>query len=160
MMAVLQSLMGERDKQWGESSMFPVVWWAQGLSSFSFCLFLLGLQQQGIFRVPGSQVEVNDIKNSFERGKYGVIISSSCPEKARVGMNTFIGASVAGAAFINISFQLHLQGPVSMSPSLWQLPVGGEGLWHEHGLWSQTDLGFKSGSAPCSLRAWRSDLTT
>ncbi|ELK07848.1 SLIT-ROBO Rho GTPase-activating protein 1 [Pteropus alecto] len=26
-----------------------------------------GLQQQGIFRVPGSQVEVNDIKNSFER---------------------------------------------------------------------------------------------
>uniref|UniRef100_A0A8C5BKK7 SLIT-ROBO Rho GTPase activating protein 3 n=1 Tax=Gadus morhua TaxID=8049 RepID=A0A8C5BKK7_GADMO len=29
----------------------------------------LGLQQQGIFRVPGSQVEVNDIKNSFERGE-------------------------------------------------------------------------------------------
>lgn len=29
---------------------------------------LPGLQQQGIFRVPGSQVEVNDIKNSFERG--------------------------------------------------------------------------------------------
>uniref|UniRef100_H3BGQ0 SLIT-ROBO Rho GTPase-activating protein 3 n=1 Tax=Latimeria chalumnae TaxID=7897 RepID=H3BGQ0_LATCH len=29
---------------------------------------LYGLQQQGIFRVPGSQVEVNDIKNSFERG--------------------------------------------------------------------------------------------
>uniref|UniRef100_A0A8C6PFI8 SLIT-ROBO Rho GTPase activating protein 3 n=1 Tax=Nothobranchius furzeri TaxID=105023 RepID=A0A8C6PFI8_NOTFU len=31
--------------------------------------FLAGLQQQGIFRVPGSQVEVNDIKNSFERGE-------------------------------------------------------------------------------------------
>ncbi|KAF3689943.1 SLIT-ROBO Rho GTPase-activating protein 3 [Channa argus] len=30
---------------------------------------LYGLQQQGIFRVPGSQVEVNDIKNAFERGK-------------------------------------------------------------------------------------------
>lgn len=29
-----------------------------------------GLQQQGIFRVPGSQVEVNDIKNSFERGAW------------------------------------------------------------------------------------------
>lgn len=28
----------------------------------------LGLQHQGIFRVSGSQVEVNDIKNSFERG--------------------------------------------------------------------------------------------
>uniref|UniRef100_A0A669AYJ3 SLIT-ROBO Rho GTPase-activating protein 1 n=1 Tax=Oreochromis niloticus TaxID=8128 RepID=A0A669AYJ3_ORENI len=28
-----------------------------------------GLQQQGIFRVPGSQVEVNDIKNAFERGE-------------------------------------------------------------------------------------------
>ncbi|KAI2653441.1 SLIT-ROBO Rho GTPase-activating protein 1 [Labeo rohita] len=27
-----------------------------------------GLQHQGIFRVSGSQVEVNDIKNSFERG--------------------------------------------------------------------------------------------
>ncbi|GAA6081018.1 SLIT-ROBO Rho GTPase-activating protein 1 isoform X1, partial [Tachysurus ichikawai] len=26
------------------------------------------LQHQGIFRVSGSQVEVNDIKNSFERG--------------------------------------------------------------------------------------------
>uniref|UniRef100_A0AAQ4PTX6 SLIT-ROBO Rho GTPase activating protein 3 n=1 Tax=Gasterosteus aculeatus aculeatus TaxID=481459 RepID=A0AAQ4PTX6_GASAC len=34
-----------------------------------FVLFLSGLQQQGIFRVPGSQVEVNDIKNSFERGE-------------------------------------------------------------------------------------------
>ncbi|XP_077386898.1 SLIT-ROBO Rho GTPase-activating protein 3-like isoform X1 [Festucalex cinctus] len=30
---------------------------------------LYGLQQQGIFRVPGSQVEVNDIKNTFERGE-------------------------------------------------------------------------------------------
>lgn len=30
--------------------------------------FCTGLQHQGIFRVPGSQLEVNDIKNSFERG--------------------------------------------------------------------------------------------
>ncbi|KAJ3603091.1 hypothetical protein NHX12_030835 [Muraenolepis orangiensis] len=30
---------------------------------------LYGLQQEGIFRVPGSHVEVNDIKNSFERGE-------------------------------------------------------------------------------------------
>lgn len=30
-----------------------------------------GLQHQGIFRVSGSQVEVNDIKNSFERGEGG-----------------------------------------------------------------------------------------
>lgn len=28
-----------------------------------------GLQHEGIFRVSGSQVEVNDIKNAFERGK-------------------------------------------------------------------------------------------
>uniref|UniRef100_A0A672PG93 SLIT-ROBO Rho GTPase-activating protein 1 n=1 Tax=Sinocyclocheilus grahami TaxID=75366 RepID=A0A672PG93_SINGR len=34
----------------------------------SFSLYFLGLQHQGIFRVSGSQVEVNDIKNSFERG--------------------------------------------------------------------------------------------
>uniref|UniRef100_A0A8C8JRP8 SLIT-ROBO Rho GTPase activating protein 1a n=1 Tax=Oncorhynchus tshawytscha TaxID=74940 RepID=A0A8C8JRP8_ONCTS len=31
--------------------------------------FLSGLQHQGIFRVSGSQMEINDIKNSFERGK-------------------------------------------------------------------------------------------
>ncbi|XP_028914392.1 SLIT-ROBO Rho GTPase-activating protein 1 isoform X1 [Ornithorhynchus anatinus] len=30
---------------------------------------LYGLQHQGIFRVSGSQVEINDIKNSFERGE-------------------------------------------------------------------------------------------
>uniref|UniRef100_H2RSW8 SLIT-ROBO Rho GTPase-activating protein 2 n=1 Tax=Takifugu rubripes TaxID=31033 RepID=H2RSW8_TAKRU len=30
---------------------------------------LLGLQHEGIFRVSGSQVEVNDIKNAFERGE-------------------------------------------------------------------------------------------
>uniref|UniRef100_A0A674PI84 SLIT-ROBO Rho GTPase activating protein 1 n=1 Tax=Takifugu rubripes TaxID=31033 RepID=A0A674PI84_TAKRU len=30
--------------------------------------FCAGLQHQGIFRVSGSQLEVNDIKNSFERG--------------------------------------------------------------------------------------------
>lgn len=30
---------------------------------------LIGLQHEGIFRVSGSQVEVNDIKNAFERGK-------------------------------------------------------------------------------------------
>ena len=35
--------------------------------SISYCL--TGLQHEGIFRVSGSQVEVNDIKNAFERGK-------------------------------------------------------------------------------------------
>lgn len=39
----------------------------QTLISVSLFIFL-GLQHQGIFRVSGSQVEVNDIKNSFERG--------------------------------------------------------------------------------------------
>ncbi|XP_041836419.1 SLIT-ROBO Rho GTPase-activating protein 3 isoform X1 [Melanotaenia boesemani] len=38
---------------------------------------LYGLQQQGIFRVPGSQVEVNDIKNSFERGEDPLIDDSN-----------------------------------------------------------------------------------
>ncbi|XP_023661294.1 SLIT-ROBO Rho GTPase-activating protein 3-like [Paramormyrops kingsleyae] len=33
------------------------------------CINLYGLQHQGIFRVPGSHAEVNDIKNSFERGE-------------------------------------------------------------------------------------------
>ena len=59
--------------------------------------------------MPGSQVEVNDIKNSFERGRCGVIISSLCPEEARMGVNACLRASGAGAACINISSQLHLQ---------------------------------------------------
>lgn len=41
--------------------------WHLGKACQTNCSFP-GLQQQGIFRVPGSQVEVNDIKNSFERG--------------------------------------------------------------------------------------------
>lgn len=41
---------------------------------------LPGLQQQGIFRVPGSQVEVNDIKNSFERGVWLVCRYSRDPQ--------------------------------------------------------------------------------
>lgn len=43
------------------------------------CVFHTGLQQQGIFRVPGSQVEVNDIKNAFERGESRCRRSSSSP---------------------------------------------------------------------------------
>lgn len=38
-----------------------------------------GLQHQGIFRVSGSQVEVNDIKNSFERGELVVHSGSRSP---------------------------------------------------------------------------------
>uniref|UniRef100_A0A3Q3EIE8 SLIT-ROBO Rho GTPase-activating protein 2 n=1 Tax=Kryptolebias marmoratus TaxID=37003 RepID=A0A3Q3EIE8_KRYMA len=38
---------------------------------------LHGLQHQGIFRVSGSQVEVNDIKNSFERGNDPMIDEES-----------------------------------------------------------------------------------
>uniref|UniRef100_A0A6Q2WTX0 SLIT-ROBO Rho GTPase activating protein 3 n=1 Tax=Esox lucius TaxID=8010 RepID=A0A6Q2WTX0_ESOLU len=37
--------------------------------AWAFHVETVRLQQQGIFRVPGSQVEVNDIKNSFERGE-------------------------------------------------------------------------------------------
>jgi hypothetical protein len=46
----------------------------------------LGLQQQGIFRVPGSQVEVNDIKNSFERGECRLTISSLWAGEAKVNI--------------------------------------------------------------------------
>uniref|UniRef100_A0A7N6AWB4 SLIT-ROBO Rho GTPase-activating protein 1 n=1 Tax=Anabas testudineus TaxID=64144 RepID=A0A7N6AWB4_ANATE len=38
------------------------------LTPFLYVFLCAGLQHQGIFRVPGSQLEVNDIKNSFERG--------------------------------------------------------------------------------------------
>lgn len=51
--------------------------WVFLVSYFSFSIS--GLQQQGIFRVPGSQVEVNDIKNSFERGGFaGEEVFSNC----------------------------------------------------------------------------------
>ncbi|EQB76970.1 SLIT-ROBO Rho GTPase activating protein 3 isoform 1 [Camelus ferus] len=48
----------------GEGQAIPLV-----VESCIRYINLYGLQQQGIFRVPGSQVEVNDIKNSFERGE-------------------------------------------------------------------------------------------
>uniref|UniRef100_A0A7N8XWX0 SLIT-ROBO Rho GTPase-activating protein 3-like n=1 Tax=Mastacembelus armatus TaxID=205130 RepID=A0A7N8XWX0_9TELE len=48
----------------GEGQPIPVV-----VESCIRYINLYGLQQQGIFRVPGSQVEVNDIKNAFERGE-------------------------------------------------------------------------------------------
>ncbi|GAB5568253.1 SLIT-ROBO Rho GTPase-activating protein 3 isoform X5 [Prionailurus iriomotensis] len=52
---------------------------------------LYGLQQQGIFRVPGSQVEVNDIKNSFERG----ILLSSCGDIGEVDLwNISVSATI------------------------------------------------------------------
>lgn len=42
---------------------------------FLFPVFLIGLQHEGIFRVSGSQVEVNDIKNAFERGKKRFVLN-------------------------------------------------------------------------------------
>ncbi|XP_041937400.1 SLIT-ROBO Rho GTPase-activating protein 1b isoform X2 [Alosa sapidissima] len=41
---------------------------------------LHGLQHQGIFRVSGSQVEVNDIKNSFERGNDPLSDEENAPD--------------------------------------------------------------------------------
>lgn len=47
----------------GKLMMCEVRWFYRCLCS------CIGLQHEGIFRVSGSQVEVNDIKNAFERGK-------------------------------------------------------------------------------------------
>uniref|UniRef100_A0A2R8MPQ0 SLIT-ROBO Rho GTPase activating protein 3 n=1 Tax=Callithrix jacchus TaxID=9483 RepID=A0A2R8MPQ0_CALJA len=58
---------GEKGKSNGESHQYS--WWSNEFIISFLCPSFLGLQQQGIFRVPGSQVEVNDIKNSFERGE-------------------------------------------------------------------------------------------
>lgn len=53
--------------------------WQLGKACQTHCSFP-GLQQQGIFRVPGSQVEVNDIKNSFERGAWaGCVVQLGRP---------------------------------------------------------------------------------
>ena len=92
-------------------SFSPSLTYSLSLSLFFFSyLFLLGLQQQGIFRVPGSQVEVNDIKNSFERGKVWSdhLISSLSPEEDRAGVNTCLSTG-CWVAFIDISSQFHLQ---------------------------------------------------
>uniref|UniRef100_A0A8C4PJZ3 SLIT-ROBO Rho GTPase activating protein 1 n=1 Tax=Equus asinus asinus TaxID=83772 RepID=A0A8C4PJZ3_EQUAS len=48
----------------GEGQIIPLI-----VESCIRFINLYGLQHQGIFRVSGSQVEVNDIKNSFERGE-------------------------------------------------------------------------------------------
>ncbi|KAG7257572.1 hypothetical protein CRUP_017319 [Coryphaenoides rupestris] len=45
-----------------------------------------GLQHQGIFRVSGSQVEVNDIKNSFERGMENLYERAQCIRKIMLGV--------------------------------------------------------------------------
>lgn len=45
------------------------LWIGFFFSLITFPHVCLGLQHEGIFRVSGSQVEVNDIKNAFERGK-------------------------------------------------------------------------------------------
>uniref|UniRef100_A0A8C7NF32 SLIT-ROBO Rho GTPase-activating protein 1 n=1 Tax=Oncorhynchus mykiss TaxID=8022 RepID=A0A8C7NF32_ONCMY len=61
----------------GKGSETPVSWPTSCLSPLAIprvvesCIRfinLYGLQHQGIFRVSGSQMEINDIKNSFERG--------------------------------------------------------------------------------------------
>lgn len=98
-MNLLQRMVGERDSsgvshqssQWSDELK---ALWHFSLSFLFICgFFLIGLQQQGIFRVPGSQVEVNDIKNSFERGRCRVTISSLWPGEAKVGVGMCLRAS-------------------------------------------------------------------
>ena len=36
--------------------------------------YVSGMHHQGIFRIPGSQVEINDLKNAFEKGLSILII--------------------------------------------------------------------------------------
>uniref|UniRef100_A0A672IRS8 SLIT-ROBO Rho GTPase activating protein 3 n=1 Tax=Salarias fasciatus TaxID=181472 RepID=A0A672IRS8_SALFA len=61
---LLKQTLGEGDMSHRGGQPIPLV-----VESCIRYINLYGLQQQGIFRVPGSQVEVNDIKNSFERGE-------------------------------------------------------------------------------------------
>lgn len=93
-MTLLQRMVGERDSsgvshqssQWSDE--IKALWHFSLSFFFVYLFFLIGLQQQGIFRVPGSQVEVNDIKNSFERGRCRVTVSSLWPGEAKVGVST------------------------------------------------------------------------
>uniref|UniRef100_A0A665U3K2 SLIT-ROBO Rho GTPase-activating protein 1 n=1 Tax=Echeneis naucrates TaxID=173247 RepID=A0A665U3K2_ECHNA len=61
---LLKQTLGEGETFCDSGQPIPVV-----VESCIRYINLYGLQQQGIFRVPGSQVEVNDIKNAFERGE-------------------------------------------------------------------------------------------
>lgn len=76
-------------------------------------VFLLGLQQQGIFRVPGSQVEVNDIKNSFERGRCKVTICSSW-----LGKPGWVLADVLELGVCRTGLDLHLFPTLHSATSL------------------------------------------
>uniref|UniRef100_A0A8C9L8J5 SLIT-ROBO Rho GTPase activating protein 2 n=1 Tax=Pavo cristatus TaxID=9049 RepID=A0A8C9L8J5_PAVCR len=64
---LLQKTLGESEWDLGRRSSTVRKQGASLLISISHCLS--GLQHEGIFRVSGSQVEVNDIKNAFERGE-------------------------------------------------------------------------------------------
>uniref|UniRef100_A0A8C3ABA1 SLIT-ROBO Rho GTPase-activating protein 1 n=1 Tax=Cyclopterus lumpus TaxID=8103 RepID=A0A8C3ABA1_CYCLU len=61
---LLKQTLGEGETYCDSGQPIPVV-----VESCVRYINLYGLQQQGIFRVPGSHVEVNDIKNAFERGE-------------------------------------------------------------------------------------------
>lgn len=52
--------------------------------------FCAGLQHQGIFRVSGSQLEVNDIKNSFERGLLNYINGTLSLGSLNGSLNDFV----------------------------------------------------------------------
>lgn len=103
-------MMGERDSS-GEGH--PCSQWSDELKALPlfFCLFSFRLQQQGIFRVPGSQVEVNDIKNSFERGKYGdhLQLVSRGSQVGSTWMH-LLEPVLLGQLLSTSPFQLHLQG--------------------------------------------------
>uniref|UniRef100_A0A8C9T044 SLIT-ROBO Rho GTPase-activating protein 2 n=1 Tax=Scleropages formosus TaxID=113540 RepID=A0A8C9T044_SCLFO len=74
---LIQKTLGESELSFREGLTSPPhslsVYFPPPLIYFSFfCIRFIsrhGLQHEGIFRVSGSQVEVNDIKNAFERGE-------------------------------------------------------------------------------------------
>ena len=43
------------------------------------CSLYLGMDHQGIFRVPGSSTEINDMKEAFENGEYCKIEMAALP---------------------------------------------------------------------------------
>uniref|UniRef100_A0A8C5AT38 SLIT-ROBO Rho GTPase activating protein 2 n=1 Tax=Gadus morhua TaxID=8049 RepID=A0A8C5AT38_GADMO len=65
---LIQKTLGESDGR-RNSAVRKQVIIRMSVSIFNFVCVCAGLQHEGIFRVSGSQVEVNDIKNAFERGE-------------------------------------------------------------------------------------------
>lgn len=110
--------MNEKDL-WG----FPVFLNRKGQLRCCDVTLSAGLHHEGIFRVSGSQVEVNDIKNAFERGN--MIELTSLPSLYFLSLSALWNRWLTVFSCQNESRLLCFM-PISLSLSLLSRPLSGE----------------------------------